>query len=120
MGSFLYELDIDRPGDVKLLKVAGPGSVRIEENDSWCKYTGQWTDETGFFSEGFAKHASKVGSSVSMRYSCSSPHDLYLGTSLYGDRGVVAIQLDGGAETSFNCKLSAEPAVNTRRRFVQW
>ena len=50
------------PDDMKLLKVAGPGSVRIEENDSWCKYTGHGRDETGFFSEGFAKHTSAVRS----------------------------------------------------------
>ena len=96
--------------------MAGPGSVRVEEDDSWCKYTGTWTDETGFFSEGYAKHASAVGSSVTIKYSCSRPHDLYLGTSLYSDRAIVAIQLDGGAETSLDCKLSAEPAVNTRRK----
>lgn len=101
---------------VRLLKVSGPTSVRVEEDDSWCKYTGQWTDETGFFSEGFAKHASTPGASVTVRYSCSSVHDLYLGTSLYSDRGTVAIQVDGGPETSLDCRLNAEPSVNTRRK----
>ena len=104
------------PEAVKLLKVAGPGSIRIEENDSWCKYTGQWSDETGFFSEGFAKHTNAVGASVSITYSCASPHDLYLGTSLYNDRGSVAIQFDGGAETMFDCRVAAEPSINTRRK----
>jgi hypothetical protein len=107
---------VSGPDTIKLLKVAGPGSVRIEENDSWCKYVGQWTDETGFFSDGFAKHTAAQGASVSVRYSCSSPHDLYLGTSLYSDRGIVSIQLDGGAETSFDCKLNTEPAVIARRK----
>jgi hypothetical protein len=100
----------------RALKVAGPGSVRIEEDDSWCKYTGTWTDETGFFSEGFAKHASTPNSSVTVKYACSSAHDLYLGTSLYSDRAAVAVQLDGGAETALDCRLAAEPAVNTRRK----
>ena len=104
------------PEETRALKVAGPGSVRVEEDDSWCKYTGTWTDETGFFSEGYAKQASAVGSSVTIKYACSRAHDLYLGTSLYSDRAIVAIQLDGGAETSLDCKLSAEPAVNTRRK----
>ena len=104
------------PDEIRTFKVAGPGSVRIEEDDSWCKYSGTWTDETGFFSEGYAKHASSAGSSVTIKYSCSSPHDLYLGTSLYSDRATVAVQLDGGAETSLDCKLSAEPAVNSRRK----
>jgi hypothetical protein len=104
------------PDDIRALKVAGPGSVRVEEDDSWCKFTGTWTDETGFYSEGFAKHASAQGSSVTVKYSCSSQHDLYLGTSLYSDRATVAVQLDGGSETLLDCKLIAEPAVNTRRK----
>lgn len=108
--------NVTGPDDIRLLKVAGPGSVRVEENDSWCKYTGTWTDETGFFSEGFAKHAAAPGASVTVRYSCPSPHDLYLGTSLYTDRGTVAVQLDGGAETTLNCALANEPSVNTRRK----
>lgn len=107
---------VSGPAEVRQLKVAGPGSVRIEENDSWCKYSGSWTDETGFFSDGFAKHASTPGASVTIKYSCGSLHDLYLGTSLYGDRGTVTIALDGGAETTLNCKLTNEPAVNTRRK----
>ena len=108
------------PDDVKLLKVAGPGSVRIEENDSWCKYSGQWGDESGFFSEGFAKHTSTVGSSVSVRYSCSNPHDLYLGTSLYGDRGVVAIQLDGAPRClSIAGSRLSRPSIRAGK-FVQW
>jgi hypothetical protein len=107
---------VSGPDDLRVLKVAGPGSVRIEENDSWCKYTGVWTDESGFFSEGFAKRASVAGASVAVNYSCPTPHDLYLGTSLYIDRGIVAIQLDGGPETTFNCALANEPAVNTRRK----
>ena len=107
------------PDDIRALKVAGPGSVRVEEDDSWCKFTGTWTDETGFYSEGFAKHASAQGSSVTVKYSCSSPHDLYLGTSLYSDRATVAVQLDSGSETLLDCKLIAEPAVNTRRK-IRW
>ena len=104
------------PEERRSLRVAGPNSVRVEENDSWCKYTGPWTDESGFFSEGYAKRTANLGATVTVRYSCSSAHDLYLGTSLYGDRGTVAISVDGGAETLLNCKLQSEPAVNSRRK----
>ncbi len=50
-----------------------------------------------------------------MFYSCQSPHDLYVGTSLYSDRGVVGVRLDEDAETDLDCSLNAEPAVVTRR-----
>jgi hypothetical protein len=30
------------PDAKRALSVAGPGSVRIEENDSWCRYSGDW------------------------------------------------------------------------------
>jgi hypothetical protein len=103
------------PEERRVLKVAGPNSIRIEENDSWCKYSGTWTDETGFFSDGFAKHSNTPGSSVTIRYTCQTVHDLYLGTSLYTDRGAVAIQLDGDAETTLNTAIPNEPSVNTRR-----
>jgi len=96
------------------LKVAGPGSVRMEEYDSWCTFTGAWATEAGFYSKGFAA-ATTTGGAVTVRYLCASAHDLYLGTSLYLDRGVWAVSVDGGAETSLACYLSAEPAVNTRR-----
>ncbi|MDQ2900378.1 MAG: hypothetical protein M3Y07_11345 [Acidobacteriota bacterium] len=101
----------------RALQVAGPGSVRIEETDSACKYSGNsWQSEEGFFSNSFAKVASAIGDSVTVRYSCGFVHDLYLGTSLYTDRGVAAIRVDGDSETDLNCYLKNDPAVNTRRK----
>ncbi len=97
------------------LSVAGPGSVRVEEDDSWCAYIGDWGEESGFYSGGFARRASAVGDSVSVFYSCQLPHDLYVGTSLYSDRGVVGVCLDEDAETDLDCSLNSEPAVVTRR-----
>jgi hypothetical protein len=166
------------------LQVAGPESVRVEENESWCKYSGAWTDEMGFYSGGFAKHSATVetylaqyaagvsitpqtslpslgltiaqrtqlrkqlehqfsvkiseeafnacptvaqlralvnkpvGSdpdTITIRYTCQSAHDLYLGTSLYTDRATVAIRIDSGQEQTLDCKLDNEPAISTRR-----
>ena len=53
---------------------------------------------------------------VTVFYSCPSPHDLYIGTSLYSDRGVAGVSLDEDAETELDCLLDAEPAVVTRRK----
>lgn len=100
----------------KWLKVAGPGSVRVEETDAWCTYSGtSWSIESGFYSKGFSRRASEVGDTVTVRYSCQGGHDLWLGTSLYTDRGIWGVSLDGDAETDLDCYLVNEPQVNTRR-----
>ncbi len=101
----------------RALKVAGPGSVRVPSRDSWTSYSGAgWAEEAGWFHHGFARRTAGVGDSVRVKYSCGQAHDLYIGTSLYGDRGRVAISLDGGEPTTLDCYLAAEPAVVTRRR----
>lgn len=100
----------------RMLPVAGLDSVRVEHNDTWCSYTGEWNDEIGFFSNGYARVADNTGDTVTIRYACAATHDLYLGTSLYTDRGRVNVQLDGDTATEFNAYLANEPAVNTRRR----
>ena len=106
------------PENTKALPVAGPDSVRVEQNDVWCSYTGTWTDEVGFFSDGYARVAHTAGHSVTIRYACATAHDLYLGTSLYSDRGRVSVVLDGGAATTFDAfkPNPNDPAINTRRR----
>ena len=102
----------------RALQVAGPDSVRVEENDAWARFTPEanWSQEVGFFSEGYAKRSSAVGDAVTVRYACARTHDVYLGTSLYTDRAKAMVSLDGDAETEFNAYLANEPAVNTRRR----
>ncbi len=104
------------------LQVAGPNSVRVEDTDGACFYNGAWAlqnPETGFFSEGVARRAgspsSITGESVTATYSCSLTHDLYLGTSLYTDRGTVGVRLDGDTQTQLNCYLDVDTEVNTRR-----
>ena len=104
------------PEDVKKLQVAGPGSVRVDEKSQACTYSGSWTDEAGFYSKGYARRCSGTGDQVTVTYECAYVHDLYLGTSLYGDRGTVGVRLDGDAQTTLDCRLSNEPAVVTRRR----
>ncbi len=104
------------PEERRALPVAGPDSVRVEEDDRWCTYNGVWGVEQGFFSEGYAKRTAIVGDFVTVRYSSAVTHDLYLGTSLYVDRGIAGIRLDGDAETDLDCRLETDSAVNTRRR----
>ncbi len=39
------------------LRVPGPGSVRIEQSDSACTFSGTWSEEAGFYSKYFANVA---------------------------------------------------------------
>ena len=108
------------PAETRALQVASPDSVRVEENDAWCTLSppNHWVLELGFFSEGYARRCSQLNDTVTVRYACARPHDLYIGTSLYTDRATVGVSLDGGSETDLNCFLQNEPAVNTRRRVL--
>jgi len=107
------------PAATQALSVAGPGSVRIQEDDRACTYTGTWNTESGFYSKYFAAATSDIsngGASVTVNYSCQAMHDLYIGTSLYVDRGQAGVRLDGDKETLLNCYLNTGSAVVTRRK----
>jgi hypothetical protein len=128
-------------GIASALQVAGPGSVRIEETDSACSFTANWSQESGFYSKYFANAASLLNESVTVTYTCQFTHNLYIGTSLYGttasggdatlvantlynpsidgtfysDRGVAGVQLDGDVETLLDCRVNTGSALVTRR-----
>lgn len=98
------------------LKVAGPGSVRIEESDSWCVYGGKgWSTVSGFYSKGFARATSVGGDSVTVKYYCQHQHDLYLGTGLYPGRGHLSVTLDGAALSAVSCAVSSDSEIPARR-----
>ncbi|MBN9657398.1 MAG: hypothetical protein J0H49_04430 [Acidobacteria bacterium] len=107
------------PEEVRQLRVAAPGSVRVGSTDGRCSFEGPWQPEQGFFLDNFARVTRTVGASVTVRYHCLEKHDLWLGTSLYKDRGGVTVEVDGVPAGSVNAMLGAEPAVVTRRPVVQ-
>ena len=108
-------------GAALALKVAAAGSVRVGSRDSWAVYTGAWGTEAGWYWRGFGRHSSTPGDKVVVEYHCGQAHDLYLGTSLYSDRGILEARLDGDAATDLDCYLYSgptgveEPPVITRR-----
>ena len=104
------------PASRKELKVAGPDSVRVEEDSSWCKFTGNWIPQVGFYSGAFAKRTAQTGAKVEVFYACNSVHDLYLGTTLFADRGEIRASLDEDAETTHNFAVSADAPVYARRK----
>jgi hypothetical protein len=108
---------VSDPQGKRPLHIAGPGSVRVGNTDSVVKYAGTpWANQAGFFNRGFCQVANTAGNSVTVKYYCQQIHDLYVGTSLYKDRGTVSVTLDGDTATSLDCYLNCEPAVQTRRK----
>lgn len=107
------------PSSKRELKVAGPDSVRVEEDSSWCKFTGIWIPQIGFYSGAFARRTADTGAKVEVFYACNSTHNLYLGTTLYADRGTVSVSLDGDAASSHNFAVSAEAPIYARRLLRQ-
>jgi hypothetical protein len=112
--------DVSGPEDVRRLQVAGPGSFRMEETSTACTYTGDWESEAGFYSQGYAAVGKQTGTSVVIRYSTALTHDLWLGTSLYSDRGSADVEIDHGAAFTFDTRLDTglDPAVITRRKLA--
>jgi hypothetical protein len=110
---------VSDPNGKRALYVAGPGSVRVNSRDAWVKYTGAgWAEEAGWFQEGFARRASLIGDTATIRYHCQHTHDLYVGTSLYIGRGTVSVKIDGVAAPDLVTGLAETVSVNSRRRIA--
>lgn len=103
------------PASQRELKLAGPDSVRIEENSSWCQYTGNWSQFVGFYSGGFCKRSATTGDRLEIFYAANSVHDLYVGTTLFADRGRIGVRLDNDTRTLHNFAVSAEAPIYARR-----
>lgn len=114
-----FNWKVNGPEDVRRLRVAGPGSVRVESVDAACEYQGVWPLETGFFPGGVARVARMAGSTVTVRYRCEHGHDVYLWTSLASGRGTVAVEINGVASGTFSAALETPGEVPTRRKLAQ-
>jgi hypothetical protein len=101
----------------RALRVAGPNSVRIEEDDAWVSYSGFWEwAPANWWSGGRAKRAAQHGATATVETHCSAVHDIYLGTRLDFDCGVVEARLDGGSWVQLDCYETAARARQVRRK----
>ena len=112
------------PAGKRALKVAGPGSVRIEEDSTWVSTSGYWEPAPGndpvngafaFWSQGRAIRAAAAGASITIETHCQSTHDIYVGTRLDTNCGIVSATLDGGAPVTLDCYYPAATTSQTRR-----
>ena len=104
------------PTVTQQLLVAGPGSIRIEQDDNACTYTGAWTQEAGFYSKYFANVTSDPTATLTVSYISQFTHDLWIGTSLYSDRANVSVSVDGDTPTPLVTQLVTDSAIVTRRQ----
>ena len=113
------------PAGKRALKVAGPGSVRIEEDSTWVSTSGYWEPAPGndpvngafaFWSQGRAIRAAAAGAAVTIETHCQSTHDIYVGTRLDTNCGIVSVRLDGGTPVTLDCYYPAASTSQTRRR----
>lgn len=91
--------------------VAGPGSQRIEENDSRLEYSGSWTEATGNFSGGRIRFSTSPGSKVLCTYKCGEPHRLYLGTRYAFNAAAVSVRCNSGPAQVVNLLLPGEDVL---------
>ncbi len=112
------------PASQRALNVAGPGSVRIEEDSTWVSTSGYWEAAPGndpvngafaFWSQGRAIRAAASGASVTIETHCQYTHDIYVGTRLDTTCGIVTATLDGGAPVTLDCYYPTAPTTQTRR-----
>lgn len=105
------------PKGVGALQCAGPGSVRVGNGDSGCVYstTGWSMRAANNYWRGFGRETATPGDSVIVTYSSPNTHDLYLGTSLFNNRGIVSVNLDGASLPNLDCFLNVSSEVVTRR-----
>ncbi len=86
------------------LRVAGPHSVRLEEDDRWAKYVGYWEPAPeNFWSGGRAVRAAATDATVTIETHCGQTHDIYVGTRLDYDTGIIEARLDGGSPVYIDC-----------------
>ena len=101
----------------RALSVAGPGTVRVGNGDSWVKYSGSWSlVSANNYYLGFARVSNTTGDTITISYSSNFTHDLYIGCELYVDRGIVNISLDGDSATAFDSFLNVSTPIMGRRK----
>jgi hypothetical protein len=105
------------PNQIATLKIAGPDSKRVGNADSGCVYSSAgWNIQSANnYWRGFARVTSTPGADVTITYTNTQTHDLYLGTSLYLDRGTISISVDGDIPNALDCYLDTGSEVVTRR-----
>lgn len=109
---------VSDPHSIRALKVAGANSALIGNRDPSVTYSGSgWTEgAANNYYFGYARVSNNTGDNVTISYVCQETHDLWIGSELYKDRGIVNVSLDGDTATALDLFLFVEPGVMSRRK----
>ncbi len=88
--------------------VAGPGSRRIEDDDTSVSYSGTWTGSRGNYSGGSIHTTTTPGNAVTCTYTAAGNHTLYVGTRRLDGGARVTAAVDGGAGVTLDLSLPGE------------
>ncbi len=97
--------------------VAGPGSVRIEDNAPGVVYTpnpappGSWTQSVGNFSGSTIHCTTEPGDTVTIGYTSAQTHSLYLGTRITFNSGTISVAIDSQAPVTVDLLYSGEDVL---------
>ena len=91
--------------------VAGPGSLRIEDDTAAIVYNGQWTESRGNYSGGTIHYTNTLGNSFTYSYQTTQAHTLYLGTRYTATAAQISITVDGQAAGTVNLAIPAEDVL---------
>jgi len=108
---------VSDPNNIRTLKVAGQNSIIVGNRDPRVTYAGTWTEgAANNYYLGYARASNNTGDSVTVSYICQETHDLWIGSELYKDRGIVNVSLDGDTATPLDLFVYAEPGIMSRRK----
>jgi len=86
--------------------VAGPGSLRVEDDSTAVTYQGSWSSARGNFSGGSIHWTTIPGNSVTYLYTALASHSLYLGSRYADNAAQVTVQIDGQARPPIQLQLT--------------
>jgi len=98
-------------GTGRTLRVAGPGSLRIEDDAKEVEYTGDWRLAKGNFSGGSLHYTGQAGATLACRYRLARGHRLYLGVRRTYNSGAIEVELDGRLRTIADLRIPGEDVL---------
>jgi hypothetical protein len=98
-------------GTNQTYSVAGPGSLRIEDDNVAFAYSGSWTESRGNYSGGLIHYTNAAGDSATCTYQATQAHTLYLGTRYTANGALISISVDGGTASSLNLLVPNEDVL---------
>ncbi len=95
-------------GGGRAYHVAGPQSMRMEDDSDRVTYAGAWSEWHGNYSGGSLHVTNAAGASVTSAWRATAAHSLYLGALKADGAGQVSVAVDGGAPAVYDLRIAGE------------